>query len=343
MLRAPLMRLSPPIALLALAASLAAPLALAGTPPAPPPPAPDPAKVAAARLAELVKRGAEQCAAGDLDQGLAALNAAWTQHPDADLAVTLASCEIKATLWPGAAEHLAFALRNKDDPAQRKALEASFVSVRARVGAVKVTVTIDGADVFVGDRFAGQSPLPGEVYVTPGTTRISAKKTGYGEVEAATTVPARGTTTLTLDLAGEGAVATTIRRPSANRSAAPAYVLGTLGLVAGGVGAALYAYGAGKGSAADGLLLELDGAYGTRPCLPANTGCATLQSLRQSHDTFANAGTGLLAGGGVLLGAALVYGVWATFAPPPDREHGSLSFAPMAAPGGAGLLAHGTF
>jgi PEGA domain len=342
MLRGPLMRFAPSTLLFALAAALGAPLALADAPPVVPPPKPDPAKVAAERMAELVKRGADSCAGGDLDQGLAALNAAWTQHQDVELAITLAACEIKAELWPGAAEHLAFALRNKDDPEQRKPLEASFVAVRARVGAVKVTVTIEGADVFVGDRFAGQSPLPGEVYVAPGTTRISAKKTNYGEVEATVDVKAQGTAALTIDLAGQGAVATARRAPVV-RSITPAYVLGGIGVVAAGVGAALYAAGATKGGAADALLAELQAGYGGTPCSSGKVGCATLLSLRSGHDTFINTGTGVFVGSGAFVGAALVYGLWATFTPPPDRDHAAFFLAPAASPGGGGLFAHGTF
>jgi len=346
------MRLSPSTVLFALAAALGAPVALADSVPSTPTTKPDPAQVAAERLAELVKRGAEHCAGGDLDQGLAALNAAWTQHPDTALAVTLASCEMKAELWPAAAEHFAFALRNMEDPAQRKPLEASFTAVRARVGAVKVTVTIDGAEIFVGDRFAGQSPLPGEVYVAPGATRIFAKKTGYGEIEATATVKAQGTATLTLDLAGQGAVATA-RHPGAQRSVAPAYVLAGLGVAAAGVGAVLYAAGASKGGAADDLLAELQAAYGLTPCSSGSVGCTTLKGLRSSHDTFVNASTGTFVGSGALLGAALVYGMWASFAPPPDRDHTAFTIAPALSPAGrdggsshalnGGLSAYGTF
>jgi PEGA domain len=344
MLRGPLMRLSPPSLLFALAAALGAPLALADSAPASPPvKKPDPAQIAAEKLADLVKRGAEHCAGGDLDQGLAALNAAWAQHQDPDLAVTLASCEMKAELWPAAAEHLAFALRNKDDPEQRKPLETSFTAVRARVGAVKVTVTIDGADVFVGDRYAGQSPLPAEVYIAPGDTRIFAKKTGYGEIEGTATVRPQGTTTLTLDLAGQGAVVTA-RHITEPRSVTPAYVLGGLGVVAAGVGAVLYATGASKGSAADELLAELQGGYGTSPCSSGSVGCTTLKSLRSSHDTFINTSAGVFAGSGALVGTALLYGLWATFAPPPERDHTAVFLAPSLSPaGGGGLFAHGTF
>jgi hypothetical protein len=337
------MRKGSSIAAVVLAAGLAVPVARAESEvPAPAPahePKPDPAKVAAAKLVELVKKGTELCAAGDLDEGLPALRAAWTQKQDPDIAVALATCEIKASDWPGAADHLAFALRNKSDPEQRKALEPTFVNVRARVGGVKVTVTLDGADVFVGDRFAGQSPLPGEVYVTPGQGRIFAKKTGYGEVEGVVEVKANGTAALTLDLAGEGAVAQS-RRTTSTRSRTPAYVMGGIGFVALSAGVALYAAGAAKGSAADDLLAELHTCAGGAP------GCATLKSLRSSHDTFVNAGAGLMAGGGAFVGASIIYGLWATFAAPAEAPRTArFTVVPSfgASPAGGGLGLRGTF
>jgi len=307
------------------------------TPP-PPPLKPDPVKIAAAKVADFAKKGAELCAGGGVDEGLLALRAAWGQHQDADLAVILATCEIKAEDWPGAAEHLAFALRTKDDPGQRKGLEATFLDVRARVGGVKVTANIDGADVFVGDHYAGQSPLPGEVYVTPGKTRVSAKKPGYGEVEGTVDVKANGTATLALDLTGDTA-AVAHHRAGASPSRAPAYVLGAFGIAGLGVGAALYAAGLSKGSAADALLVELE-TTGPAPCTTGTAGCATLKSLRSGHDTYVNAGTGVLAGGGALLAAGLVYGLWATFSTPPERIGVTLT---PATGGGVVVGTHGSF
>src|SRR5262249_33982602 len=139
---------------------------------------------------------------------------------------------------------------------QRKPLEATFLNVRARVGAVKVKVTVDGADVFADDRFVGQSPLPGEIYVKPGEAHISAKKTGYGELDQVVSVRAGGTAEVALDLTNENA-ANGNHGTGERRSLTPAFVMGGLGLVAAGVGAALFAAGAAKGSAADSILAEL--------------------------------------------------------------------------------------
>jgi hypothetical protein len=176
------------------------------------------------------------------------------------------------------------------------------------------------------------------VYVAPGRGRISAKKTGYGEIEGTVDVKPNGTATLTLDLAGQGSVAQ--GHPlGARRSLAPAYVLGGIGAVALAVGGALYAVGATKGSAADDLLLDLQ-TTSPNPCGTA-PGCKTLANLRSGHDTFVNAGTGVLAGGGALAGAGLVYGLWAAFSTPPDRT--GLTLVPVAMPVGGGLRLHGTF
>jgi PEGA domain len=356
MLRPSLMRLSPSLAVV-IASCLAVLPARADSPagpvtPTPPAPAskpagaadappPDPVKVAADKQAALIKKGSELCAAGEVAEGLTSLRAAWAHNEDAELAATIAACEVKASDWPSAATYFAYALRTVSDPEQRKPLEAAFTDARARVGAVKVTVSIDGADVFVGDDFAGQSPLPGEVYVAPGTTRITAKRTGYGEVDGTVSVQARGTTTLKLDLAA-GSTGGSTHHFAERRSVTPAYVLGAVGLIAAGAGAALYAVGATKGAAADALLAELQTANTSKtPCATYIGGCNTLASLRSGHDTFTDVGAGVLIGGGALLAVGLIYGVRASAAPATDRA--GLTLVPVASPSGGGVLAHGTF
>jgi hypothetical protein len=300
------------------------------------------AKAAAAKLTELVKHGTETCAGGDVDEGLPALRAAWAQHQDAEIALALAQCEIKATDWPSAAEHLAFALRHKEDPEQRKGIEATFLNVRARVGAVKVTVNVDGADVFVGDRFAGQSPLPGEVYVLPGAGHIFAKKTGYGEIEGTVDVKANGTATLALDLAGQGATVQSHRIPE-RRSMAPLYALASIGGAGVVAGVALFAASAAAGSAADDLLSSLKRDYASQPypCTPLRTACTSLYNMRANHDLYANVGTGALGVGGAFVGAAIIYGLWATFSTAPERT--SLILVPAASPRGGAIWVRGAF
>ncbi len=355
------MRSTAPIASLFLVTLLGALPALADEPPAHPPDAAkaadggkyvdpktaaaeakraaDAAKAAAERHAALVKQGTEQCNGGALEEGLVAFDAAWAQQPDADLAVLIAACDVKAKRWPEAAEHLAYALRIKRDPEVRRGLEPTFVDVRARVGAVKVKVNIEGADVFVQDRYAGTSPLAGEVYVAPGEARISAKKPGFGEVQKEVSVPASGTAEVALTLTDEAVSGRGSGLP-ARRSRTPAYVLGGLTLVTAGIGAALVAAGASKGSAADGLLGELQSGYGTSAPCPTNVGCSTLSDLRSGHDSLVNAGIGFFGVSGALLVTTVIYGLWASRAP--DYNAG-LRFAPVASSSGGGLTVKGAF
>src|SRR5262245_351945 len=110
------MRLAPSLAF-ALVSCLAAVPAQAQTPP-PPPGAPPPAKSDGGKPdamkeppgpspAELLKKGAEQCEHGEVEDGLATLGASWARKQEVETAIALANCEIKASEWAGAAEHLA--------------------------------------------------------------------------------------------------------------------------------------------------------------------------------------------------------------------------------------------
>lgn len=308
-------------------------------------------KAAEVRLERLIKTGGEQCERGEVDEGIAALTSALAQKPDAAVATTLAGCEVTAKRWAHATEHLAFALRATEEGPERLRLEEMFLDARKRVGGVKVTVNIEGADVFVSDRrdearrdeerYVGQSPIPGEVYVEVGRSLIVAKKPTYDEAQRYVDIKAPGdTVSIALELSPTSS--TGGRYVVRARTRVPFFVLGSLGLVAGGIGGALFASATSKASAADDLLAEMKGSANLAPCRADATGCTTVQSLRQGHDTAQNIGTGLLVGGGVLLATATLYGIWAFQGPAPTRT-GSISIAPALSPQGGGLRLEGTF
>jgi hypothetical protein len=308
------------------------------------------AKQAEARLAEQRKRGIEACERGDLDEGLATLASVWSRKSDPDVGGALGMCEMKAKLWPSAADHLAAALRVKQDGPDRKRLEEAFIETRKHVGAVRVTVNVEGADVFLGSRFVGQTPLPGEVFVEPGKrTTIVVKKTGFDEAQSSVEVAAERVASVKLAMVAEAPGRN--RYALESRTRVPFYVLGGAALVAGGVGAALYAAAVSKGAAADDLLAELKSAHGSTPCQPSAAGCTTIGNLRSSHDTFMNVGTGFFIGGGVLLGAAVLTGVWAfTGGSPPSAglstsgpRAASITLAPVVSPDVSGLWLRGSF
>ena len=337
------MRLRLPLVALVAASTLGAPSALAqpkpdaskAEPAKPPPPTP----------AEIALRGQELCERGDTQEAITALTSALAQKPSPEVGAALASCEAKMGRWAAAAEHYQGALRATPEGPPRKPLEDRLAEARGHVGTITITINVEGADVFVGNRFVGQSPLGGEVFADPGRNVVTVKKPNFDEAEQAVEVPARGTAAVKIELAPGGRTPNPYARPE--RTRVPFFVLGGLGLVSAGVGAALYAAALSKGAAADDVLAELAAAHPVSPsqpgpCKPASPGCGSVQSLRAGHDRFMNAGTGALIGGGVLIGAAVLYGVWA-FAGVAPSSTGAVTLAPVATPSGGGLWLTGTF
>jgi hypothetical protein len=164
---------------------------------------------------------------------------------------------------------------------------------------------------------------------------ITVLKTGYDETEKIVEVAARGSAKVAIELA-PSSFNSGNRYAIVGRTRIPFYVLGGLAVLAGSAGGMLYTAAAAKGSAADDLLGEL------KRCSSTTPGCTTLLDLRQSHDTLANAGTGVLIGGAAFLGAAVLYGVYAFSAPAPSGT-GSITILPAASPAGGSLSVRGTF
>lgn len=291
---------------------------------------------------EIAASAQELCERGDTDEAITALASALTQKSDPDIAAALAYCEVKTRRWAAAADHLQIALRGAPEGPTRKALEDRLLEARAHVGMLSITVNVEGADLFVGSRFVGQSPLGDAVFADPGRNVVTVKKPNFDEAERIVEVPLRGTAGVKIELVAGGRTPNPFAR--ATRTRVPFFVLGGVGLVTVGTGAALLAAGLSRGAAADTVLAELGAAYPHQaaPCAPAHAGCASVKSLRAGRDTFMNAGAGALAGGGVLLGAAILYGVWA-FAGDAPSSTGALTLAPVATPSGGGLWMTGRF
>ena len=160
-------------------------------------------------------------------------------------------------------------------------------------------------------------------------------------MSASGSVQAGGTATVTLDLNNDREVASqTSRRQGQRHSVTPALVIGGVGLVVAGVGAALMVGGVSEGSAAGDLLTALGNG---QPCAAKTppAGCTTLATLQSGHDVFVNTGTGFLIAGGAALAAGLGYGLWASFSTPSDST--AITLLPVASPSGGALLLHGTF
>lgn len=81
----------------------------------------------------------------------------------------LAGVERHLELWTSAAEHYSFALRADNAPATRARLLGFLKDVKSHVAEVPVSVSRQGAQVVVDGSLVGTSPLPGPVFLNPGS------------------------------------------------------------------------------------------------------------------------------------------------------------------------------
>ncbi len=293
--------------------------------------------------AEIAKGAQELCERGDTTEALTSLTSLVAQKPDPEIASALATCEASVGRWASAADHLRVALAGTPEGPARAALDARLADARSRVGTLTISVNVEGADVFVGNRFVGQTPLTGEVFADPGKSTVTVKKLNFDEMEKPFEVAARGHASVKFELVAGGQSANPYNRGV--RSRVPAFVLGGIGLAAAGVGVAFYAAAISKSAAAGDVLTELKSAYSGQaaPCQPSHAGCSTIYSLRKGHDLDMNVGTGLVVGGAALFAAGALYGVWAFSGDSPAVATGSIKLAPVVSPAGSGLWLTGTF
>jgi tetratricopeptide (TPR) repeat protein len=122
------------------------------------PAAPASAKAAPDRADELFEQGAAAYDAGRLPEAQTKLEQAWALKKTHDIAGNLGVVELKLGKYPQAAEHLAWALQHfpptEADQAKR-GFEKQLAKARAEVGALRVRVSVDGAEVTVNGRAVG--------------------------------------------------------------------------------------------------------------------------------------------------------------------------------------------
>lgn len=142
------------------------------------------------------------------------------KHPA--VLLNLAQSELRSGHEAEAAKHFAQYLREHQDAteAERQGAETGLTAAKALVGELSLDVDATGAEVYVDGDLEGSSPLPGSVYLAPGTHEISAKKDGKstkGEV----TSSAGQATSLSLKLGGSSRPAPGSARPAGTDGAPP--------------------------------------------------------------------------------------------------------------------------
>lgn len=304
----------------------------------------------------LYRKGNEAYRAGQLEDAYAYYLRAFAQKKSYDVAGNLGAVELELGKARDAAEHLALSARefpvNGSAAARQKTSEA-LATARQQIGAVRVAVSADGADVSVDGKRVGVSPLPDELFLDPGQHTLEASKAGVGSAKESVSIARGEARSLTLTLASSTTPSASASpaappappaptvAPEAPRKSVPLLVAGgVVGLGALGAGIGLLVASGAKGSDADALLAEVR-PTGTCPNPVAGARCDELKSLRESKDTLHNVGMPLLVGGGVVLAATAVYALWPSAAPKTERA--ALAAAPIVGPGTGGVSVAGSF
>ncbi len=122
---------------------------------------------------------------------------AWELNPTFDVAYNLGNTEYQLKKHKEAATYLSFALRHwpllKGVAKLKPNAEQWLAESRAQVGALKVSVSVAGAEVLVDGKGVGRAPLEGEVFVDPGEHRVEARHLDY-EPASQTVGVAKGAT-----------------------------------------------------------------------------------------------------------------------------------------------------
>lgn len=264
---------------------------------------------------------------------------AWDLRKSFDVAANLGDCEMEIGQNREAAEHLAFAVREfplTGKAALRDRLSRRFTEARARVGSLKIQVSVKGAEIAIDGRTVGLAPLTDEVFVDPGAHSIEARLGEYETGRAGVDVAKGAFKEVTLALVKKEAL------PAGAGSANKGIVIGG-GVIAGVAvvtGAVLLGAWGAKGSTVSSLQDKIRH-EGDCASATASGDCAGLRSAGRSRATLGNAGLWMLVTGGAVGVATLIYGVagGAKTAPPKS----GWQVLPVAIADGGGLFAQGTF
>ncbi|WP_434045496.1 MULTISPECIES: PEGA domain-containing protein [Sorangium] len=376
-----MMMTSRSLAVLLTVATLIADPDIAAAQPAAPPAAPGttPASAAdAAKRAEaLVDKAKSLYLAGKYQEAEEALLVAWELNPTFDVAYNLGNTEYKLQNHREAAKYLSFALRNwpllKTVAKLKPRAEQWLAESRAQVGALKVSVTVAGAEVLVDGKRVGRAPLEGEVFVDPGEHRVEAMHLDYEPSSQTVSVAKAGTAEVKLAITpvrreaqasagvktegggsatGAGGVGPVAGPPAGSveppppppekRNWVPVIALGAASAVGLGVGIGMTV--ASNNASADGhaqadAILKAGGGCPDAPAAYSQA-CADLRSTASRVDTFGRAATVAYTASGVLAIAAVTYALWPR---PGTKASGKVRVLPETQVGYGGIVVQGAW
>jgi hypothetical protein len=293
---------------------------------------PDKAEVAQEnkRIRDLFRKGSKALEARKYVEAQKTLEEAWSLRQTYDVAAALAQAESELGHYVKAAGYLDFCLKNiapAESEQTLQQLQQAFEEVKLHIAVVRVSVNRDGAEVSIGERRVGTSPLPSELFLEPGTLSVRARHEGL-EASDTLVTEAGGQYALDLSLAAPTSPAaklepvpppTAVAPPSApvdrgstdreGPNLVPVVVGGTVFLLGVGTGLGLHFAATSDAEDAD-AIRKRTGANGCATGSADSSDCASLRSLAESQDRNRNLSTAsFIVGGAALVGTA-AYWFW---------------------------------
>jgi hypothetical protein len=329
---------------------LISPLAWAQPPPnAPASKAPPTSKneSTAERLNTLYNQGVAAAKAEDWPKAREAFAEALRLEPrHYQIAANLGRAEFMMGMHRAAADHLSFFLRTAPsnvNPEERKKAQEMFDKALTRVGSLTINVNVQGAEILVGGKLVGQSPLVEPIYVEPGRVTVEAKRQGYASLSTSVDATAGSSNTLPLELLPESSrtpAAASKWKPWAIGISAGVAVAGT----ATGIGFWLGAKGEVDKYEAQKAVASARTTEGFKICRPDSSlnkaECAAMEdarSKRATYQTVANVGYVVA---GVAAATAVTFVFWPS---QPKKQSGGAIVIPAVSASHGGLHVIGAF
>lgn len=296
------------------------------------------------RAMDLFRKGIDAHKQGQLAEAEGFYHKAFDLKKSYDIAGNLGDVELKLGRVRDAAEHLSFTIKNfplTGRPELRERMQNALKEAKAQVGSVRVSVSVDRADIFIDGVKVGASPLQDEIFVDPGPHKFEAKlkehKPAAQEIQATKGVALEVKLTLIPE----------IPPPPPKRSKVPAVVLGVVAGVGAGVGIGTFLASNSKLKKAEDLTNTIRNEHGTcaEGAASPHASCGELSSTKSSVNTLdAVAISGASVAGLALVGMIVYLALPNPTAPGRPATTGlRVNVAPTASSDGGGLLVTGSF
>jgi hypothetical protein len=289
--------------------------------------------------------------------------AAWRIKPHYQIASNLGASERELGKYRDAAEHLSFYLmdpktKEKGKEQARQHAQQLLDDVLTKIGRLTLLDLPDGAEVKVDGVAVGRAPLPGPLFVEPGSHVIDARldehtpKTHPVQVNAGEAVDVKLPLEKIAPPPPPPPPPTTSTAPAASTAPTvppvtplPDRIPNRAVLIAGGsvAGAALVtavvftALANGKASSAASTRAAVIKAGGSSACGAPSASCQDLHGLMQDQATYGNVAAWSFIGAGAVGAATVIYGLVA----PRTAKPADVPVVPVVTPKSAGLAVGG--